>query len=683
MKRTIGGDRLGSGKKMQVDLKGYQRSTHDRGYLWRSTMAAGTLVPFMKQVALMADTFNIDLNVDVKTHPTIGPLFGSYKVQLDIFTVPFRLYQSGLHNNATEIGLRMGEIKLPQLRVQSVTIDPTVDLKTLSTNDMERMQHEPSSLLSYLGINGAFISRLPYEGYGLRDFNAIPYIGYYDIYKNYYANKQEKIGMFINAVQISPTSATVRIGATTTAIPAEPAEQNNPLPLNEIEEARFNYNTPAASEALASALYLGVKMPGGGVNFLKLTTHFQNIEFVDMNGFWQLRATNPRATTITDEVVNYRAVNSPENIGIQISEFPLEHIDQMREMILAAPKFDQFVISGGLDLTPYSTNLVHVPQVIDKMVLTRSHFSQQGLALKTYQSDLFNNWMDTEWIDDTSTGINAITAVEIVDDKFTIDQLNLASKIFYMLNRVAITGGTYKDWLETVYDHDYINRAEIPVYQGGLSKELVFQEVVSTAESADGEQPLATLGGKGVMSNKHKGGRIAVTVDEPSYIMGIVSITPRIDYSQGNDWDVNLKTMNDLHKPALDEIGFQDLITEQMAWWTTDVPAEGVVSQKSAGKQPAWINYMTEVNKVKGNFAKRNDQMFMTLNRRYEFLPVPTGAEDGSVTFAIGDLTTYIDPSKFNFVFAQTDLTSQNFWVNISADITARIKMSAKIMPNL
>ena len=54
--------------------------------------------------------------------------------------------------------------------------------------------------------------------------------------------------------------------------------------------------------------------------------------------------------------------------------------------------------------------------------------------------------------------------------------------------------------------------------------------------------------------------------------MGIMSITPRIDYSQGNKWYMTeLDNMNDLHKPALDGIGFQELITEQMAWWDTHI----------------------------------------------------------------------------------------------------------------
>ena len=43
------------------------------------------------------------------------------------------------------------------------------------------------------------------------------------------------------------------------------------------------------------------------------------------------------------------------------------------------------------------------------------------------------------------------------------------------------------------------------------------------------------------------------------------------------------KTMNDLHKPGMDRIGFQDLITEQLAWWDTYQTAAGVWTQRSAG----------------------------------------------------------------------------------------------------
>ena len=82
---------------------------------------------------------------------------------------------------------------------------------------------------------------------------------------------------------------------------------------------------------------------------------------------------------------------------------------------------------------------------------------------------------------------------------------------------------------------------------------------------------------------------------------------------------------------------------------------------------------MTNVNQVRGSFADKNDSMWMTLNRRYEV----------GNTGGIDDLTTYIDPSKYNHIFADTRLDAQNFWVQISVDNIARRKMSAKVIPNL
>ena len=111
-----------------------------------------------------------------------------------------------------------------------------------------------------------------------------------------------------------------------------------------------------------------------------------------------------------------------------------------------------------------------------------------------------------------------------------------------------------------------------------------------------------------------------------------------------------------------------------MAAWDTFTNASGIETKYSAGKLPAWINYMTDVNETHGNFADVNNQMFMTLNRRYE------GDED---TKRIKDLTTYIDPKIYNNIFADASLDAQNFWVQIKMDCNVRRKMSAKIIPNI
>ena len=91
------------------------------------------------------------------------------------------------------------------------------------------------------------------------------------------------------------------------------------------------------------------------------------------------------------------------------------------------------------------------------------------------------------------------------------------------------------------------------------------------------------------------------------------------------------------------------------------------------GKQPSWIEYTTDVNETYGEFAAGMPLAFMCLNRVYE------ENEDGT----IGNASTYIDPTIYNNIFAESRLSSQNFWVQVAFDVTARRVMSAKQIPNL
>jgi len=654
---TLGGDRLGAGGKETINLKNYERSTHDLSYIWRSTMASGTLVPFMSEIALPGDSFDINLNADIKTHPTIGPLFGSYKVQLDVFSCPIRLYNGKLHMNLLNIGLDMSKIKLPQIILQA-------NGKKLGDND----QINPSSLFSYLNIRGlgkSIDENVTVE----RTFNAVPYLAYWDIYKNYYANKQEEIGAYIHNAQNVQTNSVhkwIINGGGQEEIELAPSPDTAThiqFYNNSIFEINFDNQKQPESSALQLVdvngwLTISIDNIFASIVWDQAT---QTLTCKNVKKEWFAKYINTTGYTYNGATID----NSPRP---QIRTFPLENIDNMREFILSQVTETNPIYINKDTPAPYG------PPCGSGELGYCKESTQEGLGLKTYQSDLFNNWISTEWIDGEN-GINAITAVDTTNGSFTMDSLMLARKVYDMLNRIAISGGTYDDWLDAVYTHQRTRSQENPMYMGGLIKELAFQEVVSNAAATNDstQQPLGTLAGRGILTKKNKGGKINIKVDEPSYIIGIVSLTPRIDYSQGNKWDTNLKTLNDLHKPGLGQIAFQDLITDQMAWFDSNITDGTIVTYKSAGKQPAWINYMTNVNQTRGNFAEKGEQMFMTLNRRYEM------DGDGNIK----DLTTYIDPSKFNNIFADTRLDAQNFWTQIAVDITARRKMSAKIMPNL
>ena len=62
------------------------------------------------------------------SQPTLGPLFGSFKLQHFMFFGGFRLYNSWLHNNRTGIGMKMSDIKLPTMLAK--TYGTATDAKT-------------------------------------------------------------------------------------------------------------------------------------------------------------------------------------------------------------------------------------------------------------------------------------------------------------------------------------------------------------------------------------------------------------------------------------------------------------------------------------------------------------------------------------------------------------------------
>ena len=55
-----------------------------------------------------------------------------------------------------------------------------------------------------------------------------------------------------------------------------------------------------------------------------------------------------------------------------------------------------------------------------------------------------------------------------------------------------------------------IERCETPVFEGGTSQEIVFQEVISN--SATEQEPLGTLAGRGITTNRQRGGHIGAIV---------------------------------------------------------------------------------------------------------------------------------------------------------------------------
>lgn len=657
--RTLGKNTLGDNNKMKVAMRDYDMSSHDISTVFRSTIGVGMLVPFCKILCQKGDIIDLNLINKTLSQPTLGPLFGSFKLQHFMFFGGFRLYNSWLHNNRTGIGMKMSDIKLPMMKAE--TKGSTTDART---------NISASALYKYLGWSKSRRAGTDATAGVLK--NGVPLLMYLDIFKNFFANTQENKFYMISNVGSEPTIK-AGFGGTPSVDYKLPKTGLNVTPKNTdtvsliIPSSVNNYKN--AWKSITFAIRDNTTGNGTQVTADQLTTNATK-ETITLDKFNTLY---PNGGTIVSILLNSTAA-----FGAFLKQYDLEILDQIKDVILHK-KGNETLILTGSSLGETENGSTNLAGFIDDLIKSQEE-KLGGMLLKTYDSDIFNNWVKTDWIDGAG-GITDVTSIDITanDGKLTMDALNLQQKVYNMLNRIAVSGGTYRDWLETVYTAGkYLDRPETPVFIGGMTQYIEFDEVISKSatDTIYGSQPLGDIVAIGRGGKPMNNGHIHYQCEEPGYIMGLMAITPMVDYSQGNDFDLNLQTMDDLHKPALDGIGYQDLIQEQMVGETSVYENSATIDKikhLAANKTVAWIDYMTNYNRTFGDFAAGEALDFMVLNRRYEVNNLNQ----------IDDLTTYIDPQKYIEIFADTDLTSQNFWVQTVVQATRRGNYSAKQIPFL
>lgn len=655
--RTLGKNTLGDNNKMKVAMRDYDMSTHDISTIFRSSVGVGMLVPFCKILCQKGDIIDLNLINKTLSQPTLGPLFGSFKLQHFIFFGGFRLYNSWLHNNRTGIGMKMSDIKLPMMKAETTGIE---------TNAKTNIS--ASALYKYLGWSKSRRTGTSATTGVLK--NGVPLLLYLDIFKNFFANTQEKkFYMLKGAGNIK-----LNIGKTYN-------NNNDGVYVIGIDQKSIHIvpqTTITSSVVLTDykdfwgSIKVKVLESDGGLYNKTLAQLTKNaaLPTIVLNNISADPYTTILQFFITKETLKF--------IKTELGQYDLKVLDQIRDVILHKKGNETLIITSS-SMGETENGSADLAKFVDDMIKSQSN-KLGGMLLKTYDSDIFNNWVQTDWIDGAG-GITEITSIDITanDGKLTMDALNLQQKVYNMLNRIAVSGGTYRDWLETVYTAGkYLDRPETPVFIGGMTQYIEFDEVISKSatETTYGSQPLGDIAAIGRGGKPLNNGHIHYQCEEPGYIMGLMAITPMIDYSQGNDFDLNLQTIDDLHKPALDGIGYQDLIQEQMVG-ETSVYNGGATIDKikhlAANKTVAWVDYMTNYNRTFGDFAAGEALDFMVLNRRYE-----VGSDN-----TIEDLTTYIDPQKYIEIFADTSIDSQNFWVQTVVQATRRGNYSAKQIPFL
>lgn len=521
---------------------------HDLSHYLRTSMAPGLGYPICCIPCNAGDHHQLEFKHLMNTQAILNPLYGSYRLQICVFFAGVSLYVPKLWRNGS---MTQGSSGLLDAGFPYIHISPN-----------KPMYHvNESSLAAYLGMGyhtGLFTgdqSRLP--------INLIPYLMYYDIFRHYYANRQEE------------------------AFPVMLGLWNS--------ESRVTYFKMSDLDAL----YGNLPWDGGSMD----TDVFLNK---------------------TPIYFQFRKRTSSDSSTPSMSS-PL----------------------GGLWQACYMPDRMNV-------ILSDAFFRKN-----------------------VSTVV-----VSTAGDSFQVDQLVTAKKLWNSRNNDVITNGTFKDWIRVHFGVTPKIMDDMPTFCGATSSDILFEDIRATtsAKIGDADQYLGDKGSSALGYGDSR--RFNIIVDRPGYIMAIATLVPRVDYYQFTDRYVRHTKLSDMFRPEFNGIGYQDVLVSDLntqfpdSWdGTKSYDASDDPFINAVGKQPAWIEYMTAVNKIRGTFCSSERSWVLARDMR------ANAVDRDHSPVANTSYTAYIDPGEWNQPFADQSDTAQNFYAQFYLRHRVRSTVLKRLRP--
>ena len=103
-------------------------------------------------------------------------------------------------------------------------------------------------------------------------------------------------------------------------------------------------------------------------------------------------------------------LNSTAAFGAFLQQYNLEILDQIRDVILHK-KGNETLILDGSEMGEDQNGSAELATFINDLKESQEE-KLGGMLLKTYDSDIFNNWVKTDWIDGVG-GITDMTSIDI------------------------------------------------------------------------------------------------------------------------------------------------------------------------------------------------------------------------------------------------------------------------------
>lgn len=321
-----------------------------------------------------------------------------------------------------------------------------------------------------------------------------------------------------------------------------------------------------------------------------------------------------------------------------------------------------------------------LPSAIKESVGNGISKALAGMALGTYLPDVQNVILNKDFYEKNVTSVQVSTS----GGSFNIDQLVTAKKLWDSRTKDAMASGTFKDWIRMHYGVTPKIMDDMPTFLGATSSPIGFEDIRATTYAKDGDatQYLGDKGSSGYGYGSSR--RFRIVCDRPGYVMILAQIVPCVDYDQGLSRYVLSRKLSDEFRPEFNGIGLQDVLVSDLNASYESITEAGTSEQltppwrASVGKQPAWIQYMTDINKIRGTFC--STERSWVLRRDMQASGDP---DDSGVYNPIDDTATsaYINPQDWQQPFADQSPTAQNFLVQFNIRHKVRSTVLKRLRP--
>ncbi len=538
-----------------------QRSACDWSHSFVTTIPeAGALIPIFCDEVVAGSDYDINVEALIRVLPQVVPLYSTQRIYIDAFYVPYScIWKNGL--------IYMSKGDTGKVNLSKPILKRRIDFSTheegiyYSPNADYTIQ--PDDIFQFLGLPiGKKLSELG-------EINCLPVASYISIYRNYYMNRNVRLGdhdwfpddpsdfrlddtgTFISSITQNTFSCSVLVGYTGSESYA------NLFPVNininkgyfyrDYADDYFTSSLPFPQRGDAPRLNIDTTadLPGGDYPFKFGRSIYGPFEYGHLSAHLDDSFSNSSA---------YASGDVTENVS---SSNYITFADTNQSYVKGA--ISLYLRDSGDPLYPLNSAYggVHVPPTTASL---------KGLG-------------------------------------FTLDEFRQLAIAQQELERMARTDGSSSQFYYTFFGISPRRAVDYrPIYIGGTYKDLIFSEVVQQSSSTK-DSPLGSYAGHGIASLSGNCG--SVHTDENGYIMILASIMPDVYYTQGLSKMWTRNTQDEEFLPGRDKMGLVPIYNRELF-----VSGNSDIDGDLFAYQDSYDEFRYKDNRIGGKIADPDDHSF-------------------------------------------------------------------------